>query len=148
MKNEIQIKLEELAFKKTIPFCYGCYKDAPSGQCSLCGSDDLMRHLPGVGVEYGTEWVIKHLIEESLTPVDLDESFEECMRECYPETTTVGFLKDYDTVSAMKELDPIAWRCAQSEWESNEADEGTLMSFDNGSTYFRTSDVEGLIEES
>ncbi len=147
MKDEIQTKLESLAFKKTIPFCYGCYKDAPSGRCLACGSDDLMRKLPGVGVEWGTSWVIQHILEEELTPVDLNEEFEESLRQCYPETTTIGFLKDYDTVSAMKELDPVAWSCAQSEWESYEADEGTIFSIDNGSTYYRMSDIEELVEE-
>ena len=65
---------------------------------------------------------------------------------CFLLTVTIGFLKDYDTVSAMKALDPIAWRCAQSEWESYEAEEGTIISFDNGSTYYRTSDIEDLLE--
>ena len=145
MKTEIETKLEELALKKTIPFCYGCYKDAPTGQCLTCGSDDLMRHMPSVGVEYGTDWVIKNILEEKLTLVDLDEAFENTVRECYPETTTIGFLKDYDTVSAMKELDPIAWKCAQSEWESQEESEKIIISFDGGSTYYRMTDIEGLL---
>ena len=146
MKTEIQEKLEELAFKKTIPFCYGCYKEAPNSQCLTCGSDDLMRHLPSVGVEYGTDWVIEHILSEELTPVDLDVAFEDSMRECYPETITIGFLKDYDTVSAMKELDPVAWNCAQSEWESQEAEEGIIVSLNNGSTYYWTYDLESLLK--
>lgn len=55
-------------------------------------------HLKDVGVEYGTDWVVKH------------------------------------KVSAMKDLDPVAWRCAESEWESQEEDEGTTISFDHGTT--------------
>ena len=105
-----------------------------------------MRNLPGVGVEYGTDWVIEHILKQELSPVDMDEAFEDCIRECYPETTTIGFLKDYDTVSAMKELDPIAWRCAQSDWESQEESEEIFMSFDGGSTYYSTSDIEELIK--
>jgi len=53
MKDEIQEKLTELAYKRTTPFCYGCYVKAPKGVCPHCHSDDLMRHLEGVGVEYG-----------------------------------------------------------------------------------------------
>lgn len=53
MKSEIQQKLETLAFNRTSPFCYGCYIQAPKGICPECHSDDLMRHLNGVGVEYG-----------------------------------------------------------------------------------------------
>lgn len=46
MKTEIQEKLEQLAFNRTTPFCYGCYVKAPKGVCPHCHSDDLMRHLP------------------------------------------------------------------------------------------------------
>ena len=38
----------------------------------------------------------------------------------------------------------MSWRCAQSEWESNEADEGTIISFDNGCIYYQESDVQTL----
>ncbi len=53
MNEQLMEKLRKLAFKKTIPFCYSCYSEAPTGVCSACGSDDLMRLLPGVGCEYG-----------------------------------------------------------------------------------------------
>ena len=45
-----------------------------------------------VGVKYGTEWVIRHLIETRLEPVDGDEMFEELLDECYPEVTISPFL--------------------------------------------------------
>lgn len=44
-----------------------------------------MRHLAGVGVEYGTEWVIAHLLQSRLTPIDGEEIFETLLDECYPE---------------------------------------------------------------
>ena len=52
-EQEIKEKLTELALKRTTPFCYSCYEKCPSGTCKRCGSDDLMRHFEGVGVEYG-----------------------------------------------------------------------------------------------
>ena len=82
MKSEIQQKLEQLAYERTTPFCYGCYIKAPKGVCPKCHSDDLMRHLDGVGVEWGTDWVIKHILQEELTSVDIDETFEESVRQC------------------------------------------------------------------
>lgn len=145
MNSEIQIKLEQLAYNRTTPFCYGCYIDAPTGVCPECHSDDLMRHLDGVGVEWGTDWVIKHILAEELTQVNTEEAFEESVRHCYPETVQVGWM-EFDTVSIMKEQDPISWQCAQSEWESQEVDEGHIISFDNGGTYYRYTDVEGLLE--
>lgn len=143
MKSELHQKLEELALKRSKPFCYGCYREAPNGLCRRCGSDDLMRLVPGVGCEYGTDWVIKHMLENELEKFDLDAAFEESVRQCYPETTKVGWL-EVDTVDTMKEADPVSWRCAQSEWESNEADEESIISFDNGCTYYSMRDVENL----
>ena len=144
MNTEIQEQLQKLALKRSLPFCYNDYIECPNGRCHKCGSDDLMRLLPEIGCEYGTDWIIKSILEAELTPVDLDEEFEEYIRQCYPETTQVGWMS-LDTISVMKGQDPVSWSCAQSEWESQEADEGNLISFDNGSTHYRISDVEKLI---
>ena len=143
MKTEIKKKLEELANKRTIPFCYSCYEEAASGTCKSCGSDDLMRLLPGVGVEYG-DWAVEHILREALTPVDVDQAFEDFMREAYSETITIGYLQNFDTVTALKELDPVAWDMAKSEWIDSEESDERIMSFDNGSTYYWVGDLEGL----
>ena len=146
MKKEIQQKLEELAYKKTNAFCYGCYIKAPNGTCPKCHSDDLMRELEGVGVEYGVDWVVQHILESELTQIDTEAEFEESIRQCYPETIQVGWMK-LDTVQVMKDQDPISWKIARDEWETNESEEGLIMSFDNESTFYRTSDIETLLEE-
>lgn len=52
LKN-IESNLKTIAYKKSIPFCYSCYKEAPSGVCKTCHSDDLMRLMPEIGCEYG-----------------------------------------------------------------------------------------------
>ena len=143
MKTEIQEKLEQLAYERTNPFCYGCYIKAPTGRCPKCHSDDLMRELQGVGVEYGVDWVIKHILETELTPVNTEAAFEESVRQCYPETVQVGWIT-LDSVDAMKSHDPISWKIARDEWETNEEECGTIISFDNGSTYYWISDLESL----
>lgn len=145
MKTEIQNQLHLLALKRSTPFCYSCYKTAPSGCCKTCDSDDLMRLVEGVGCEYGTDWIIKRILETELTPVDLEKTFEQFVRECYPEETTVGWVK-FDTVTLLKEQDPVSWQFALSEYESQEAEEGNIISFDNGSNYYPRSEVEGLLE--
>lgn len=146
MNQEIQDQLSKIAFKKSEPFCYACYQvvKTKSGHCPTCGSDDNMRFLDGVGVEYGTSWIVDHILAEELTPVNIEEDFEQMIRECYPETTKVGWC-EFDTVTLLKEQDPISWRCALSEHESNEESEGIILSFDGGSTYYRTDDVETFI---
>ncbi len=145
MKNEIQEKLEQLAFDRTTPFCYGCYVKAPKGVCPHCHSDDLMRHLEGVGVEWGTDWVIKHILQEELSAIDTDEAFEDSIRGCYPEETVVGWLK-LDTVEILKSQDPISWRIAKDEYiDSLEQDE-EIISFDGGANYYWKHDLESLVE--
>lgn len=145
MKDEIIERLDAIAFKVTKPFCYSCYSEAPTGRCSACGSDDLMRLMPGHGCEYGTDWVIRELISE-IESVETDERFEEYMSECYPGTTKIGWL-EYDTVSAIKELDPVSWDLAKSEWIDIEESEDILMSFNHGSTFHEVSRVLEFCDE-
>lgn len=134
MKEQIMLLLNRIALMKSKPFCYGCYTEAPNGRCSLCGSDDLMRFLPRVGCEYGFDWIIKEILSE-IECVDTDERFEESIRDCYPEETKIGWLT-YDTVTAMKKLDPISWELAKSEWLDQEEFEAVLVSFDSGNNYY------------
>ena len=145
-KDELAKALEQLAFQKTIPFCYSCYKDAPKGRCTQCGSDDLMRHLPGVGVEYGTDWVIRELLQEHVLTPEFDELFESSISDCYGEEIKVGWMT-LDTVTVMKEMDPISWDMAKQEYIDGLEQEEKLVSFDNGSHYYWADDVEQLLEE-
>lgn len=146
LEHDILSRLQRIAEKHSQPFCYSCYKPAPSGRCTNCMSDDLMRFFPGVAVEYGFDWVVEHLIATKLVPVDVDKAFEESISECYPEAVKIGWI-EYDVASAIKELDPVSWRLALSEWIDSEVTDERLMTFDNGSTYFETPDVEQLILE-
>ena len=145
LKN-IESNLKSIAYKKSIPFCYSCYKEAPSGVCKTCHSDDLMRLIPGVGCEYGTEWVVEELLKEDLEAVDTEEIFEQMIEECYEETTKVGFM-EFSTVELMKNNDPIYWSMAQSEYVDGLAQDEQLISFDNGSNYYWIHDLESYIEE-
>jgi len=143
--DEIMEQLSQIALKQSRPFCYSCYRSAPTGQCATCGSDDLMREVPGVGVEHGVGWIRDHLVETSLKPIDLDAAFEDSICELYAETVHVGWI-EVDVATAIKELDPISWRIAKGEWVDQMLDDGSFMSFDNGSTCYRTHDVEQFIE--
>ena len=143
---ELMERLKKIAHRQSKSFCYGCYKEAPSGRCESCHSDDLMRFVPEVGVDWGCEWVIKHLVEQNLAPADLDEAFESSIESCYPEKTLLGWM-EVSTIQAMKDYDRVSWDLAQSEWVSVEEDEGHLISFDHGASYFWQCDLERYIEE-
>ena len=143
MNTILQDKLENLARSRTIPFCYSCYCRAPSGRCERCHSDDLMVELPGSGVEYGLTWMIDEIIETELDPVNTDEVFEEFTRGCYPETVTVLWM-NLDSVTVAKEMDPISWDVAKSEWLDQEIEEGNLVTTSGGQKYFWSHDIERL----
>ena len=145
MNTEIKKQLEQIALNKSKPFCYSCYEVAPLGRCDCCGSDDLMRLIPDFGCEYGTDWIIKHILETELESADVEEAFEQSIRNCYPESTKVAWC-EFDTVMLLKEQDPISWGCALSEYESNEEFEGNIISF-NGSVYYWLHDIESFIKE-
>lgn len=145
MKHEITEQLNKIAELKTKPFCYSCYTVAPTGRCSCCGSDDLMRILPGSGCEYGYAWVIKEILSE-IESVDTEKRFEDSIRSCYEEETKIGWLK-VDTVAAIKELDPISWNMAKNEWLDSEVEEENLLTFDEGSNYFEPYELQNHLEK-
>ena len=113
-KKELTNKLEQIAYQKTNAFCYSCYKTVKQSHCPKCFSDDFMRELEGVGVEYGTNWVIIELLNEALTPVNAEENFTELLEDIYPEQTKVAWL-NLNTVQVLKEQDPISWNIALNE---------------------------------
>jgi hypothetical protein len=114
--------------------------------CKSCHSDDLMRLLPDSGCEYGTDWIISELIDESLKPVNQGDLFEQVIDDCYGEEVQVGFLK-LSTSQVMKDQDPVSWNIAQGEYIDGLVQDEELISFDNESTYFWKHDVENYIEE-
>ncbi len=144
--EELMKRLEAIAWKKSKPFCYGCYKTAPSGVCRSCGSDDLMRIVDGVGVDWNIEWVRNHLVEMNVKAADIDAAFEDSVSQCYPEEVKIGWIT-YDTVSALKELDPISWDLAKSEYIDQEVSEENLITFDGGSTHYWPHDIENYLDE-
>jgi hypothetical protein len=140
--EEIMKRLEKLAYQKSHPFCYSCSKRAPNGVCALCKSDDLMREVAGEGVEFGTSWVIESLIRNNLSAINVEEEFEESIRQCYPETVSVLWMK-LDAVMVAKESDPISWKIAKDEWIDNEVSDELLIEID--SEYYRTFEIENFL---
>lgn len=144
--SELLNSLHAIARSKSVPFCYACYCKATSGRCSKCRSDDLMLEYPGHGTDWGTDWIVREILSEYLTPADTLEAFEQSVSDCYPESATIGWLR-VDTATALKQLDSVSWNLAHSEWVDNEVTDQNLTTFDNGSTYYWTRDIEQFIAE-
>ena len=139
----LHARLEEAAFKKTDNFCYGCYKVVKADRCPNCFSDDFMRHLAGIGAEYGTEWVIEHLITQNCTAVDGSEMFEEMLHDCYDEVT-IGCCT-FSPSTVMKECDPTAFRIGVSENLSSLAEDALL--YEVNGDYYNVTDIEEMLDE-
>ncbi len=93
-----------------------------------------------------TDWVIVHLLDETtIQKFSIDETFEEWMCDVYPESFKIGWI-EFDTVSAIKQLDPVSWQLAKSEWLDKEEQDGRIVSFDHGATYVRVESIENLLE--
>ena len=81
-----------------------------------------------------------------MNPVNQKEAFESMIEDCYPTETKVGWM-DLNTVDILKTTDEVSWDIAKDEYISSLEEDKEVISFDNGSTYFQTSDIENLIEE-
>ena len=172
-KQIIHGRLEEAAYKITDNFCYSCYKVVEGDYCPTCHTDDFMRHLSydrlnavfsarlsrktgtldsratppclkgTVGVEYGTEWVIDHLFETRLEPVDGDAMFEELLDECYPEVK-IGCCT-FSPSQVMKELDPTCFNIGVTENLDSLAEDGQL--YEHNGDYYQMEDLDDMLDD-
>jgi len=145
-------ELRNIAFQMSKPFCYTCYIEAVhtekhGDRCPKCFTDDLMRILPDDGPEWGTDWVVRSLLENrchKLSWEDLEERFMDMLNDCYEKVKIGGY--EWDHGEAFKRLDPVAFHQDLLAFIDAEADE-TIITFDNGSTYFDVADIEQFINE-
>ena len=58
---------------------------------------------------------------EGITDYELHERYDDMLDECYGTATVAGM--EFDTARALKELDPIAYRCGFHDWIDSELGE-------------------------
>jgi hypothetical protein len=100
-----------------------------------------MRHVEGVGVEYGTEWVIDHIIQDRCESIDDEALFDEMLDECYPEIE-LGCCS-WSPSHVMSELDPIAYRIGVSEQVSSLVEDCQL--YESDGDYYQVFDIEEML---
>ena len=137
-------QLVAIARQRTHPFCLGCYERAPSGRCATCGSDDLGVELPGSGVDWTCDWVVREILTGHLEPADLTQAVEQFVADCWGETVPVAWIT-FDTATAVCDLDPLSWKMAIDDFADGECDAGNLCTFDGGNSYYCVRDVEQFI---
>lgn len=141
MKSEFLKKLQKTALEQTIPFCMNCYSKEHQDNCSNCDSDDLARWMDGIGLDWNLNFAMEHILREKLISFNPEQEFEEMVRSCYSDETIVGWMK-FNTCELLKSQDPISWRIARDEYIDELIAEEKIFSFDNGSTYYWTRDLE------
>lgn len=137
-------RLNELALKKSNPFCYSCYKEVKKEKCDGCGSDDLMREVKGVGVEYGVDWIIKHLLNSNLNPVDEEEFFDNFLEDSYGCDFSIGPWS-FPVVDTIKTMDHILYKNELSNYISSLEEDGIVVSFDYGENYYHVDELDSYL---
>lgn len=140
--DEIKEALTERAYEKSHPFCYNDYMrvEADKGgeyRCPKCGSDDLMRELEGVGVEWGTDWIVEHLVSIEGEEVDTEELYRDLLDEIY-EPIKFGDL-EYSPSLVLESVDQVAFSMGCDDNADNEVQEGRLIELDG--SYYRMSNI-------
>ncbi len=135
--DEIKDTLRELAEERSRPFCYSDYMTVSVDgdgeyRCPKCGSDDLMREVEGVGVEWGLDWVIDHLVETDGEKIDIEELFRDVLDEIY-EPIKFGEL-EYCPSQVLEAVDSTAFRMGCNENADRLVEDGQIVCL-NGSYY-------------
>ena len=89
---------------------------------------------------------LRKFLRNTLKPVNQTEAFEDMIEGCYPTETKVGWL-ELSTVDILKTMDEIAWDIAKDEYISSLEEDEEIISFDNGSIYYWTNEIEELLED-
>ncbi len=126
----IKEALLERAEEVSRPFCYSDYMTVKANDdgeyfCPKCGSDDLMREVEGVGVEWGINWVIEHLVREEGESVDIDELYRDLLDETYEPVRLAG--TEYSPSVVLEAVDVTAFQIGCSEYADSEVEEGRLI---------------------
>lgn len=146
--NELWNSLEAIAEKKSTPFCYQCYRGTETGVCPNCHSDDLMREVKGVGVEYGLDWVVKEILETEIGDLNDQEfaaQYDEMLDDCYNEIK-LGDLTFLPS-DVIKKMDPVAYRTGYNDYLDSITEDDLLVTFDNGVTYYEVCKIEEYIQD-
>lgn len=136
--DKIKEALKERAHDISRPFCYSDYITVEADKdgdyrCPRCGSDDLMREVEGVGVEWGYDWIIDHIVETEGEKVDIEELYRDLLDEIY-EPIKFGEL-EYCPSQVLEAVDETAFRMGCNDNADSLVEDGQLVCL-NGN-YFR-----------
>lgn len=79
-----------------------------------------------------------------LETVNMEEAYDDYLDDLYGEIEICGV--KYSASVAFYRIDEIAYNCGFSEWLDYELSEDISVTFDDGHSYYRGSEIEELIE--
>jgi hypothetical protein len=134
--------LNELAHEQSRPFCYSDYTTVEPDSngnafCPSCGSDDLMREVPEVGVEFGYDWIVEHIVSTKGELVDVEELFRDMLDEIY-QPVRFGEL-EYSPAHVLECIDQVAFNMGVNEYADSLVVDGNLI--DVNGAYYRLDGV-------
>lgn len=138
----IKEALKGRAHEISKPFCYSDYMTVEANKddeyiCPRCGSDDLMRIVEGVGVDWGYEWVMDHIVETEGEKVDIEELYRDLLDEAY-DPIKFGDLQ-YCPSQVLEAVDPVAFRMGSNDYADSLVQDELLVCL-NG-TYYRLNEL-------
>jgi hypothetical protein len=71
---------------------------------------------------------IKEYIEQELKSIDTDDLYNDMLDEAYPDLTIAGL--PYQTSTALKEIDPTAYRCGKNDYIDSVLSDGDFIEID------------------
>ncbi len=91
------------------------------------------------------QWlVIEAILGTELEPINIDEAFEESVRECHSQTVSVLWM-NLDAVQIAQKMDPVWWSIAKSEWLDQEVDAEQVVAVHGVTDYFWKHGIEELL---
>lgn len=91
------------------------------------------------------DWMDQNNPDMWVTYEEIEERYEEMLNDIYDTVNVCGY--NYSAGSALKELDPTAFRCGCSDWSAEEYIEIVTCSAPTRTLYIMSESLDGLVEE-
>jgi len=84
----------------------------------------------------------ENLVAQELSPIDEEQEYDAWLDDVFGEVNIAG--NSYDTSTALKELDPTAYRCGKADWLDSENSDNRIVEVKGD--WYLADEVETLLE--
>lgn len=90
------------------------------------------------------QWMDDNNPDQWIEDQSIEEEYLNMLNDCYPMVSICGY--DYYQGDALKELDPIAFRCGMNDWSAEEFVEIVTLKEPSRVMYIRTEELDDLVQ--